>query len=689
MSRALCLSSSLAAVAAECAHSAGGMNIAYMTNSWSAERVAALLNKSRRTPNGFHACCPAHDDKNPSLFLADGQDGLALRCYAGCQYRDIVNALEKLGAQLTRKTDGIPTEHYTLGEYHMHWDYTDITGRVVMRVCRWQQPGGKKDIRPLTLTLEGWKWVAHPNPRPLFQLDRLTADTEKPVIVVEGEKAAHAAQRLFPDYIATTWAGGAQCVGQADWSPLRGRVLTLIPDCDVPGRKAMAWVRENVKALAARVRLVDPASKAEGLPEGWDMADALHEDRDVQGWLEEEKPVQRLKRAGEVITKPTKPNWLIRDVLEQGVIAMLLGPRGTYKSFIALHWAMSIAIEGSTVVLISAEGAGLDRRLRAWLVTYAPKVKPGNIPAYALEERVDFTSTEAIAQLCQEIDQLETPPVLIVIDTFSKNSGALDENSNSEVKAFIGNLDIYLKRRYGATVLLIHHTGHTEKGRARGASALEADTDAAYVINRSPGQSTVTVSRERFKDGGDLPPLAYRAEVIGLGEVDDDERPITSLVLKPVDHETVQTQTRGSQPRGLRQRELLKALKKIQSKATSPMVWGPNELRRIARDLGMSKQTAQDTCAAVATFYLTATIGGYRLRDVDQRARKRSETESEIGPDSGPKSDLCASDFSESNLAQRSEKKDSEAALEGCPQNPESSLTAEASLMGRTFEDTL
>jgi hypothetical protein len=604
-----------------------------VANIWSAERVAALLNKSRRTPNGWHACCPAHDDKNPSLFLADGKDGLALVCYAGCIYRDIVQALEAKGAELSRKTDGIPTEHFQLGEYHQFWDYRDAYGRVVIRVCRWQQPGGRKDIRPLSLTAEGWKWMAHPHPRPLYQLDRLTADPDKPVIVVEGEKTAHAAQRLFPDYIATTWAGGSASVGQADWSPLKGRVLTLIPDCDVPGRKAMAWVRENVKVMAAQVSLVDPASKAQSLPEGWDLADALQEDRDVSGWLVQEKPVTRLKRMSDLLLTPSRPSWLIRDVIEQGVIAILLGPRGTYKSFIALHWAMTIAIEGSPVVMISAEGSGLDRRFRAWLTRYAPNVRVGNVPVYALEQRVDFNSLESILALCAEIDALESPPVLILIDTFSKNSGGLDENSNSEVKGFIAHLDVQLKRRYGATVLLVHHTGHQVQSRARGASALEADTDAAYVINRSPGTMEVTVSRERFKDSGDLPPLAYRAEVIGLGEDDDDGRPVTSLVLVPIDPQTISTQQRGSAPRGLRQRELLKALRELQAKSTSPLVWGPAELRRIARDLGMRKQTAQDTCAAVATFWLRGSIGGYVLPD---QTWSEGPKRSDLGPNQTP-----------------------------------------------------
>ena len=46
---------------------------------------------------------------------------------------------------------------------------------------------------------------------------------------------------------------------------------------------------------------------------------------------------------GEVLANPTRPKWLLRDILEENVMALMAGPRGTYKSFIALHWAMLVA----------------------------------------------------------------------------------------------------------------------------------------------------------------------------------------------------------------------------------------------------------------------------------------------------------------------------------------------------------
>jgi hypothetical protein len=586
---------------------------------WTAERCAALLKKAHRTPEGWKACCPAHDDKNPSLFLTDGKDGVAAVCYAGCEYRDIMQALENLGAVVStgaRDRSEIPAEHFQLGAYHAHWDYRDRAGTAIMRVCRWEQPGGKKDIRPLVRTGDGWKWQHHPTPRPLFQLDRLINEPEARVVIVEGEKAAAAAQKLFPDCIATTWPGGAQSVGQADWSPLVGREVTLVPDCDSPGRKAMGWVRQHIKATARAVRVMDPGNFIADLPEGWDLADALTEGRDVSAMMEASASIalpSRIKRLDAILSNPTRPRWLIRDVLEEAVVALMAGPRGSYKSFVAMHWAMTIVAEGSPVLVISAEGSGLDRRIRAWLAKHFPMADRAVLPLYAIEQRIDFNSAEAMQLLVEEIEALQIKPVFIVIDTLSKNSGALDENSNSEVKAFIGRLDTELRRRYNASILLVHHTGHIEKGRARGASALEADTDAAYIITRTPGQHVVSVSRERFKDSADLGPLIYKADIVDLGECDDDGKPVTSLALVPADADTVTTEARGAQPRGLRQRELLKALKGLQAKSDAAVHWTAQEIKEIGRSLGMSKQSAQDAAAALTAFYLRACIGGYRL----------------------------------------------------------------------------
>ena len=135
-------------------------------------------------------------------------------------------------------------------------------------VCRF--PG--KRLRPLWWDGSQWLWKAPPAPRPLYNLDALQQRPNAPVLIVEGEKTADAAAKLFPSAIAITWPSGCKAFTKADWSPIKGRRCTLWPDADAVGRDAMAKLAIHLlKAGAAQVRIIQPPPDA---PEGWDLADA-------------------------------------------------------------------------------------------------------------------------------------------------------------------------------------------------------------------------------------------------------------------------------------------------------------------------------------------------------------------------------------------------------------------------------
>lgn len=240
------------------------------------------------------------------------------------------------------------------------------------------------------------------------------------------------------------------------------------------------------------------------------------------------------RRVNDLLQNPTKPRWLVRDLIERAVIAVLAGKRGSYKSFVALKIAIEVASRVGPVYYISGEGGDMDRRSSAGIRKYVD----GNvdIPLYIVEKRMDLSTVEGINEIRADCIRLGIKPVLFVLDTYSKLSGGLDENDNTAVKAYIGRLDIGLKRAdsaFDATVLLIAHTGHSDAGRPRGASALAADTDAEYIATKD--ERTVSLTRERFKSSPELPPLHYRAEVVQLGYCDDDGNQITSLVLVETD----------------------------------------------------------------------------------------------------------------------------------------------------------
>src|SRR5436190_17742896 len=62
-----------------------------------AQDIAQALG-GRKAGAGYVARCPAHDDRNPSLSIRDGNDGtLWLTCHAGCDRRDIRAALSQRG----------------------------------------------------------------------------------------------------------------------------------------------------------------------------------------------------------------------------------------------------------------------------------------------------------------------------------------------------------------------------------------------------------------------------------------------------------------------------------------------------------------------------------------------------------------------------------------------------------------
>jgi hypothetical protein len=239
-----------------------------------------------------------------------------------------------------------------------------------------------------------------------------------------------------------------------------------------------------------------------------------------------------LRHVADIVAERREPRWLVRRVLEAAVLAVLAGQRGTLKSFIALHWSMLAALDGRCVVILSAEGAGLDRRIDAWMRVHGQHADLRNLNVRAIERHLNLSSPDVVRQLVAAFAAAGIKPDLIVVDTFSKYAAGIDENDNAEVAKFLALLSTGLRDEYGATVLLVAHAGHGDARRPRGASALMANPDAEYIVERSdPSAMSVTVTRERFKDCEALPPLAYQARVIDLGRADDDGQPVTSLVL--------------------------------------------------------------------------------------------------------------------------------------------------------------
>lgn len=199
---------------------------------------------------------------------------------------------------INRKIDGV-WQSFTAAKL---WAYTDLEGRLIGHVARFDLPGWRKDVIPLSYCLNSktgemrWRWRSFGKPRPLYGAAKLKQHPNALVILVEGEKAADAGQARYEaagiprdKLIVLSWPGGCKSIPFVDWTPLSGRVVVLWPDADrhrypdrhplagqemplllQPGTVAMLDVAKLLPELAKPVKIITPPA---GATDGWDLAD--------------------------------------------------------------------------------------------------------------------------------------------------------------------------------------------------------------------------------------------------------------------------------------------------------------------------------------------------------------------------------------------------------------------------------
>lgn len=312
-------------------------------NEWSAADVAGKFSgsgrsKAKKTGRGWMICCPAHEDRTPSLSLADGRDGVLLyHCFAGCRPEDIRTALEshlgvhsstpedqpKKKKRVVEKTDDIevispvpkgregvtPDDfyHFEHGMPSKVWTYRLPEGRVAGWVARYDLPEGDKEVIPWCWALdkkknkEELRMRAMPSPRPLYNLDQILEREGDPIIWNEGEKAADAASKLFPGWVSTACQGGGNAIGLTDFKVLYDRKVIFLCDNDGPGYAAAAKIADQLMGYADLYFLRWPTireneEKYEVQPKD-DAADHLE-----RGWTVEE--LRTVVKGGHKLTTP-------------------------------------------------------------------------------------------------------------------------------------------------------------------------------------------------------------------------------------------------------------------------------------------------------------------------------------------------------------------------------------------------
>ena len=170
--------------------------------------------------------------------------------------------------------------------------YRDEAGNLKGYVFRIEKPDGSKLTPPLAYCqnetgFKVWRWQGfEKRNRTPYGIEKLAQDVKKPILIVEGEKTAEAAQKMFPAYHVLTWQGGVNGVHLTNWDCLVGRKVIIWPDHDDVGIKCAHELATTLNSNTGPRRDSGPDTSVSvvqlppGTPESWDVGDELPENWD-------------------------------------------------------------------------------------------------------------------------------------------------------------------------------------------------------------------------------------------------------------------------------------------------------------------------------------------------------------------------------------------------------------------------
>ncbi|EEV7338677.1 AAA family ATPase [Escherichia coli] len=236
----------------------------------------------------------------------------------------------------------------------------------------------------------------------------------------------------------------------------------------------------------------------------------------------------------------TQLDYVVKGIIPASSLCSIYGASGSYKSFLAGSWACHVSTgrhwggrrvaHGAVLYVVGEGGIGVPRRVRAWEVVHGEQVKNLYLVNRPVFPAVPLDVDELVIAARQVERETGKPVRMIILDTLARCFGGNDENDSRDMGAFIRGCD-ELKRRTGATVLVVHHSGKDETKGARGSSAFRASLDAEYRIRREDaGSEALVISCTKMKDAEELKEAAYDLRVVELF-TDADGELITSLVV--------------------------------------------------------------------------------------------------------------------------------------------------------------
>lgn len=248
------------------------------------------------------------------------------------------------------------------------------------------------------------------------------------------------------------------------------------------------------------------------------------------------RPPSRYRLLGqrELLEQPTMA-WLVPGVLPKAGIAAIYGDTKSGKSFLAIDLRLAVAegrdwfgYQTQTVpaTYLALEGqAGVSQRVLACSVSRGEPSDGFKV----ITQDFSLVNPDDVDELATCLIQSGRREGLLVIDTLTRAAAGLDENASRDMGQVIQAAS-KLQNLVGGLVVLVHHTGKTDKKGPRGHSSFMAALDAAIRVERNARRRTWTV--DKAKDAEDGKGHSFELEVVSLG-ADAQNNPASSCVVVP------------------------------------------------------------------------------------------------------------------------------------------------------------
>jgi len=427
------------------------------------EAFLSRLASVKRSGCGWTARCPGHEDRHASLGIAAGNGGrILLKCYAGCETRQIVGAMGLTMKDLFPESDCTSTQclrtpkvkQPTSRREKAVYPYTDSEGNTIFEVVRYE-PKSFRQRRPdgrggYIYNLSGVTRVLYNLPNVMEAIA-----TERPIFAVEREKDVETLRKI--GFTATCNAGGAgkwldtysECLQDAD--------VIILPDNDAAGRKHARQVVESLRDKAATVRVLElPDLPEKGDVSDWlknhtaeDFSASLLEATDAETWLkaynggkgtvspeEEEDPPQYTHEQLKIGAECTEKRAAERFAEQFGTDHRYVPELG-WMMWTGTRWELDI----STQVSRKVTSLGRDWRDKAAEIVgrggdWTTTAKPYATFAKKLESAKGVESVLVLSQpLCATaLTDLDARPYLVNFSNCTLDFGTLADRQPARLK---------------------------------------------------------------------------------------------------------------------------------------------------------------------------------------------------------------------------------------------------------------